>query len=201
MVGQAGQIETFAPAGESSVWRDGDRFGVVTAIDFAGEFIIVADAQARCIHRYDADGKWLNEIRQGKGARGFMIPNGHLDFDVDSQGVIHAPNSGKHRIERFSPDGKFLGKFGRFGMKRPEDFYGCCNPTNLAVAPNGNIVVTEKAGPRVKVLNADGDLVTVVAADQFDENCKNMDVATDSDGRIYVVDTVRLNIHVFAPVE
>ena len=201
LVGQSGQIESFAPVGDQSdLWRDRDRFGVVTAIGFGGEFILVADARARCIRRYDGRGQWLNDIRKGTGARGFVIPNGYLDFAVDAQGIIHAVNSGKHRIERYSLDGEYLGHFGRFGTKKPEGFPGCCNPTNLALTTEGHVVVTEKAGPRVKVYTARGDLLTVVATDEFDENCKNMDVATDLQDRIYVVDTVRLNIHVFALV-
>jgi hypothetical protein len=59
-------------------------------------------------------------------------------------------------------------------------------------------VVTEKANPRVKVYDAQGNLLSVVATDVFDLNCKNMDVAVDGQGRIYVVDTVRLLIRVFA---
>jgi hypothetical protein len=40
-----------------------------------------------------------------------------------------------------------------------------------------------------------------VADDVFDLNAKNMDVAVDAAGRIYVADTATLIIHVFEPVE
>ena len=39
----------------------------------------------------------------------------------------------------------------------------------------------------------------MVSDDAFDPAAKNMDVAVDSRGRIYVADTVKLEICVFAP--
>ncbi|MFQ5807349.1 MAG: hypothetical protein ACE5I3_12955, partial [Phycisphaerae bacterium] len=131
--------------------------------------------------------------------RGFLVPNGHLDFAVDAGGVIHAANPGKHRVERYTPEGKLLGHFGRFDGRDPAGFGGCCNPTNIALTRQGLIVVTEKAGPRAKVYSADGRLLAVMGEDDFDPTCKNMDVAVDSSGRIYVIDTARLHICVYAP--
>lgn len=200
-VGQAGQVETFDASGKHlATWQDSQRFGLVTAIGFFEDNILIADAQDRCIRRYDANKQWLNDIGKGKGAKGFMIPNGHLDFAVDAEGIIHASNPAKHRVERYSPTGELLGRFGKFGSRRPEDFPGCCNPTNLALNREGHMVVTEKAGPRMKVYGPGGKLLGMVGADAFDPNCKNMDVAVDSQGVVYVVDTVRLHICVFAPV-
>jgi hypothetical protein len=40
----------------------------------------------------------------------------------------------------------------------------------------------------------------VIATDLFDANCKNMDIAVDARGRVYVVDTVKAAIFVFEPV-
>ena len=201
-VGEVGQVEKFDSTGKRlAVWRDEERLGFVTAIGFFGEFVLIADAGDRCIRRFDNEGRWLNNVGKDNRTRGFLIPNGQLDFSVDQQGIIHAVNPAKHRVERYSMEGELLGHFGRFGTRRAEDFPGCCNPTNLALAPGGRIVVTEKAGPRVKIYDADGKLLAVVATEEFDATCKNMDVAADDQGRIYVVDTVGLNIHVFAPVD
>jgi hypothetical protein len=61
------------------------------------------------------------------------------------------------------------------------------------------VYVTEKAGPRAKVYDAEGELLAVIADDVFDPRCKNMDLAVDSKGRVFVIDTVRLQIHVFTP--
>jgi hypothetical protein len=40
----------------------------------------------------------------------------------------------------------------------------------------------------------------VVADTAFDPGCRNMDVAVGAQGRVYVADTVRLEICVFDPV-
>jgi len=198
-VGEAGQIEVFDTMGKRrDLWRDPDRLGLVTALDFSDDAIFVGDAKNRCIRRFDRQRRHQNDIGHDTRTHGFIIPNGQLDFDLDSQGIVYAAHSGKHRVEHYSPDGALLGRFGRFGMRDPAHFRGCCNPTNLALTADGNIVVTEKAGPRVKVYDRKGELLSVMGEKTFDPNCRNMDIATDPLGRIYVTDTVRLQIVVYA---
>jgi streptogramin lyase len=68
------------------------------------------------------------------------------------------------------------------------------------VALRDGIFTTEKAGPRVKAYDFSGKLLAVIATDLFDANCKNMDIAVDQRGRVYVVDTVKASILVFEPV-
>lgn len=199
-VGQPGQVQLFDSKGELlDAWRDADRLGLVTAIGFAGDNVLLADTNARCIRRYNERGEYLNDIGNDNRMRGFLIPNRHVDFAVDGKGMIHATNPGKHRVERYTPDGKLLGHFGRFDGRDPAGFGGCCNPTNIALSREGNVVVTEKAGPRVKVYDPEGKLLAVMGENDFDPSCKNMDVAVDSQERIYVADTVRLEVRVFAP--
>jgi sugar lactone lactonase YvrE len=199
-VGQSGQIQIFDPAGRLlDTWHDAGRLGLVTAIGFAAGDVLAADARDRSIRRYDSSGKFLNDIGKNNRTRGFRIPNGALDFSVDAGGVIHAANPGKHRVERYTRDGELLGHFGRFDGRDPSGFSGCCNPTNVAVAGR-RVWVTEKAGPRAKAYDFDGKLVSVIAGG-FDPTSKNMDIAVDSRGRVYVSDTARLAIAVFEPVE
>jgi streptogramin lyase len=61
------------------------------------------------------------------------------------------------------------------------------------------VVVSEKAGPRVKVYDPSGALVGVVSDAAFDSGAKNMDLAVDARGRVYVADTARLEVLVFEP--
>jgi sugar lactone lactonase YvrE len=199
-VGEKEQVEVFAPEGELvDSWRDPGRLGLVTAIGFAEGDVFLADATARWVRRYDGEGRLLNNIGDRHRKGGFHIPNGVVDFAVDAEGVLHVANPGMHRVERYSADGTLLGRFGRFDGRDPAGFPGCCNPTNLTVDGAGRIIVTEKAGPRVKVYDPEGQLVEVVADDVFDPAAKNMDVAVDSSGCIFVADTATLEIHVFEP--
>ena len=59
--------------------------------------------------------------------------------------------------------------------------------------------MTEKAPPRAKVYDFEGNLLAVIASEVFDLGCKNMDLAVDALGRVYVIDTVRLEVLVFEP--
>ncbi len=197
--GQFGQIEIFDGEGKrSDTWRDAKLFNV-TAIGFTEDSVLAADAADRAIRRFDRKGKFVNNIGKDNPVNGFLIPNGVVDFAVDAHGTIHAANPGKHRVEQYAADGRLLGHIGRFDGLDPAGFTGCCNPTNVAVADA--IYTTEKAGPRVKAYDFGGKLLGVIASDAFDANCKNMNIAVDSRGRVFVVDTVKLAILVFERVK
>jgi len=201
-VGEEGQVELFDRAGKRhDVWRDAQRFGLVTAIGLFDEGVVVADVRDRCLRRCDRAGRVLNNIGKDNKMKGFLVPNRHLDFAIDREKVLHVCNPGKHRVERYTVDGKLLGHFGRFTGSDPAGFSGCCNPTNIALTPNEHVVVTEKAGPRAKLYDAQGKLLALIGEGDFDLSCKNMDVAVDGEGRVYVVDTVRLQLCVYTAVE
>jgi sugar lactone lactonase YvrE len=196
-VGEWEQVEVFDGEGQPiDTWRDPDRLGLVTAIGFGGGDVFLADAGARWIRRYGAQGEFLNNIGDKHRKGGFHIPNGVVDFAVDPGGILHVANPGMHRVERYEPDGTLLGHFGRFDGRDPAGFPGCCNPTNLTLDSEGRVIVSEKAGPRVKVYDANGELLAVAADDLFDPAAKNMDLAVDSSGSIYVADPVALEIRV-----
>jgi len=196
--GEEGQIEIFDPATKiARVWRDPAVLGRITAIGFASDTVLAGDAAGRAIRRLDRSGHCLNTIGTDSNVGGLLIPNGVVSFGVDSQGVIHAANPGKHRVERYSANGKLLGHFGKFSFHELAGFTGCCNPTNISVADR--IYVSEKAGPRLKAYSLDGEFLGVIAADCFDPNCKNISVQAGAHGRVYAADTVKLKIFVFEP--
>ena len=200
--GEEGQIEIFDLTGKLiDTWRDEKLLGRVTAIGFTKDNVLAGDATDRAIRRFDRHGKFLNTIGKDNPVNGLLIPNGVVNFGVDAQGIIHAANPGKHRVEQYAPDGRLLGHIGRFDGTDPAGFTGCCNPTNVAIGDA--IYTTEKAGPRVKAYDFSGKLLAVIATD-FDANCKNMSIAVDvrnaAKKRVYVVDTVKLAIHVFEEV-
>ena len=200
-VGQWQQVEVFDAQGQRvETLTDPDRLGLITAIGVSNDGVLLADASARWIRRYDREGNFLNNIGEQHRKGGFHIPNGVVDFDVDDQGIVHVANPGMHRVERYKADGEYLDYFGKFDGQDPAGFPGCCNPTNLTLDAAGNVMVTEKATPRVKVYSPEGDLLTVVADEGFDPQAKNLDLAVDSKGNIYVVDTVTLEVQVFEPV-
>lgn len=202
-VGEPGQIEIFSADGTlEDTWRDDELFRLVTALAVSPDEVFVADAGSRWIHRFDASRRLQNHIGDHHRKGGFHIPSGVLDFALDRDGTVVVANPGMHRVERYEPDGTSRGYFGRFGQQDPSAFPGCCNPTNLALGPAGEIVVSEKAAPRVKVYDRDGVLVEIIAdSTDFDPACKNMDLAVNGEGSIGVVDTVELSVALFEPGE
>ncbi|MCC6394109.1 MAG: hypothetical protein IT167_26160 [Bryobacterales bacterium] len=196
--GEKGQVEIFHPTGKlADTWREAQLLGRVSAIGFHKDSVLVGDAAHRSIRHFEK-GVYRNTIGANNRTSGLLIPNGAVSFGIDSDGVIHTANPGKHRVERYTVSDQLLGHIGRFGND-PAGFPGCCNPTNVAVAGRDRIYVTEKAGPRVKAYDFQGNLISVIAADEFDGNCKNMAIAVNGRGRVYVADTVRLQILAFSP--
>jgi sugar lactone lactonase YvrE len=199
-VGERAQAEIFSAEGKLlKTWRPVGWLGEMTSIAFLGKEVLAGDVVGRLIRRYDASLNPLNEIGKDNRPRGFLIPNGHIKIAVDAKGVIHAAHPGKHRVERYTAEGALLGRIGRFDGIDPAGFTGCCNPIGLALGPKGEVFVTEKAPPRAKILNAEGKLLAVLGTTVFDENCKHLDIAADSRGRVYVSDSVKLQVVVFEP--
>lgn len=199
-VGQTGQIEAYDATGRRlHAWKDAAHMGRVTSIGLLKDSLVAGDSANRCIQRFDvATGRFLNTIAKDNPLGGLHIPNGVVDFGIDSQGAIHVANPGKHRVERYSPEGGLLGHMGKFTGPDPAGFSGCCNPTNVAVAgPPDLLCVTEKGGPRAKVYEYSGKLLAIIDSPDFDPNAKNMDIAADSRGCIYVSDPAKRNILMF----
>lgn len=214
-VGLRRRVETYHPAGTPlAAWgqagREPGRLDEVTGIAVAEPNVYVADAGNRCVHRFATDGDFVLELGKRDpeaGVPGIIVPSPYLDCAIDAEGVVHVTNPGRLQVERYTADGRYLGAWGRSG-NRLDQFWGCCNPTNLALAPGGRVVTSEKGVNRVKVYDAAGTLRAVLGAEVFvpggDESGQgrhrpSMDVAVDSAGRILVTDPAAGAVRVFAP--
>ena len=202
-VGGAGRIEIYESGGGRvggfTFGKPGDP-PAVSAIKVFKTDILVADASARIIRRFDRSGRQLGLIGDQNKTKTFILPNGRLDLDVDAAGVVRATDTGRHQVTAWAIDGTPLGKFGKFGMTDPADFVGCCNPMNVATTPDGKVVTAEKMVARVKVYEPDGRLLAVIGPGPFDPKCTQIHLAVDSKGRVIAADPVRREITVFALV-
>jgi hypothetical protein len=201
-VGGAGRVDIFESGGRrvgGFVFGDAGKPPAVSAIAVSGPDILVADASARIIRRFDAAGRQRNLIGDQGKTKTFMLPNGRLDLDVDAAGVVRATDTGRHQVTAWTLDGAPVGKFGKFGMQDPADFVGCCNPMNVATTPDGKVVTSEKMVARVKVFEPDGRLLAVIGTEHFDPMCTRILLDVDSKGRILAADPVRRRILVFSP--
>src|SRR6266850_6844637 len=86
-------------------------------------------------------------------------------MDVQSHdGNIWIPHNARHSVESRDRDGNELSKFGTTGRVKATDFGGCCEPKNLRVLPNGDILAAESGPPTcIKRFSASGKFKEVVA--------------------------------------
>ncbi|MCF7707644.1 MAG: NHL repeat-containing protein [Verrucomicrobia bacterium] len=196
---------------EGGVLSDTGSLGersVVTSIAVGGEgTIFAADAGEKCIWKISADGKVLSKNRgdtEGGGV-GFVIPSPFFDIAFDADGLLWATNTGEHRIEAYNEEGEISRSWGKPTMAI-EGFCGCCNPVNISILNDGRFVTAEKGLPRVKVYSADGEFECVVAPPNSFPGLmrkrpagrmRALDVAVNSDGEVYVLDTGSSQVRIF----
>jgi hypothetical protein len=123
-------------------------------------------------------------------------------MDVQSHdGKLWIPHNARHSVESFDRDGKELSKFGKTGRVKPTDFGGCCEPKNLRVLSDGDILAAESGPPTcIKQFSADGKFKGVIAVvNDSKGDCVRVTVERSPDGRrYYMLDTTHDTIRVFA---
>jgi len=212
-VGLGDRVEVYTKNGSRvAQWESlGDR-AVLTSIAVADGHVFVADAGEKVVWHFDAEGKRLGAIGRRDPERnipGFVIPSPYFDIAMAPDGLLRVVNPGGHRIEAFTLRGDLELSWGKpdIGV---EGFCGCCNPANMAILPDGRIVTAEKGIARVKVYSVLGDFEGVVcgpetlaahAATTDETRAPHrpavVDVATDSQGRVLVLDPAARRVLVF----
>lgn len=199
-------FEAFDAAGKS-LWKSialGDK-AQLTAIAAAGEAVFVADAGNREVVRFDLQGRIAG--RFGKfgghdGNPGFIVPSPYFHLLAGSDGVLWVANPGRHQVQAYTLDGKFELGWGQPAMCA-EGFCGCCNPAHFARLPDGRFVTSEKGLVRIKVYDAKGKFLGMVAGHkQLVKNEQALPVyrvACASTGRVLALDPTTGIIKIFAP--
>jgi len=167
--------------------------------------VYVADSRNNRVLHLDMEGKILHEW--GTFADGVGTPIGDGTFNepwgvaVGPDGSVYVTDTWNHRIEKFTPAGKFISAWGTFGQgETPDSFYG---PRGLAVDTEGRVYVTDTGNKRIVVFDANGGFLTTFGSGgmdpgQFDEP---VGITVDKNGKVYVVDTWNQRIQTFIPVE
>lgn len=173
----------------------------ITSVLVAGGNVWIGDAGNRVVLRCDMQGHVLSKLGKRDPARripGLVLPSLHLDLAWTRQGNLLVTNAGRLSVETYRPSGDLISSWGRASSDL-DGFFGCCNPTNLAVLPDGKVVTAEKGLPRVKVYYPDGRLESVVAVpDDLSPGVVGLSLAVDAHGRIFVLDPGIRAVRVFA---
>ncbi|PLX13754.1 MAG: hypothetical protein C0598_02930 [Marinilabiliales bacterium] len=173
---------------------------VITSIALTDSSVFVADAGNKIIYHYNLNGKLKNEIGRKdsiKGIQGFVIPSPYFDIAIGRDNELWVVNSGRHQFEAYDMYGNLKSSWKKTSMNL-DGFSGCCNPSNMAILPNGSFVTTEKGIVRIKIHKPSGEFESVVATPkQFDKGTRGLDVAVDSENRIILLDPMRAMIRIF----
>jgi len=213
-VGMWDHVEVYDPEGTRiASWP---TLGILTSLAIAENDVFIADAKAKIVWKCDVDGKQLGHIGRradSPDAPGFVVPSPYFSAAMSSDGLLRVANPGAHRIEAYTLDGHLELFWGQTG-ERIETFCGCCNPSHIAILPDGRIVTAEKGIPRVKVYSSTGDFESVVAGPETlspnpsaavetrDElRLRPVDVAADSHSRILILDPAAHCVRVFVENE
>jgi len=211
LVGMKDYIKVLSPEGK--LLESWSRIGcdaVITELVQINDQVYVADSVHKLVWRYSSKGKLLGEIEGHNGE--FQVPHSFFALTAGKNGHVHVANPGRHRVETYTADGKFVSSWGS-RSRQVEGFGGCCNPVSLATLSDGRFITAERGQARVKLFDTKGKFVSQLvgpgelfaAADRpsktGDDGCKTggLHVATDSHNRVIVLDRVTREMVILAP--
>jgi len=157
------------------------------------------NASVNPVFQFDTSGKLLKSF----GAGMFVSPH---KLSVDQQGNLWLADNGGHQVFKLSPDGKVLLTLGKKGVAGPDlDEFDA--PTDVAVAPNGDIFVGDghsgggmaTGNSRIMKFDKDGKFILTwgrkgMGPGEFD---LVHTLAFDSRGRLFVGDRQNNRIQIF----
>lgn len=210
-VGTGNRIEVFDADGTPvAVWNAPGENPIVASIAAANQDVFVADAGNQVVLRYDTSGQVVGKIGDANdAAHAFNVPSTYFELALAGEDLLHVANPGALRVESYNFAGDLQVRWGQPGSAI-ENFFGCCNPSQFAVLPAGEIVTSEKGVPRIKVYSEFGEFQCVVAGPQELGIAESelgdarsgqakavFDVAADSQARILVLDPRRKSVRIF----
>lgn len=145
--GRSGYTAVYGPAGCTSCGAHSIR------LDPEGN-IWVANATGHVVYKLSQRGQVVMQLGtkgvSGTGRDTFNLPT---DVAFAPNGDIYVSDGyANQRVVRFSPDGKYLMEWGKWG-KGPGEFE---LPHNLAIDAQGRVYVTDRENQRIEVFDADG---------------------------------------------
>lgn len=168
------------------------------AVDSKGNLFVSEYGLTERVQSFSAEGrKFLTSVGQeGKGDGEFMRAEG---LGMDRVDRLYVADSCNHRVQIFSPDGKWIRTYGRAGRGAGELSY----PYDVRVDDAGYQYVCEFGNSRVQIFDAHGRSVEILGGVGTEPGKFNnpWSIALDSRGNLYVADAGNHRVQKFIPKE
>jgi uncharacterized protein (TIGR03663 family) len=169
--------------------------------------IFAVDMRNARVQHYAADGTFIGQfssLGHGDGQLWREGSRGPTGIAVGADGFVYVADTWNYRIQKFTPEGQFVAKWGTYvnlvtGTQAGERS-GLYGPRGIAIGPEGDLYVTDTGNGRVVVYGPNGEFrrefgTKGAAAGQLDEP---VGIAVSADGsRVYVADSNNARIAVF----
>lgn len=157
------------------------------AINAQGEVYVSEYTASERVQRFSKHGRELLGAfgRAGTGPGEFNRPEG---ICLDAEGRLYVADSCNHRIQIFSPEGKFLKMFGAPGKGPGELSY----PYDICVDQTGTQYVCEFGNSRIQLFDKDCKPIETIgmAGSKAGQFSNPWGIALDSYGNLWVADSM-----------
>jgi DNA-binding beta-propeller fold protein YncE len=168
------------------------------AVNSRGNFLISEYSEVDRVQEFSPKGDKLVQLigHPGLGNGEFNRAEG---LDVDAQDRIYVADSCNHRIQIFSPDGKFLRSYGKPGTGVGEMSY----PYDVRVDKAGRQYVCEFENSRIQIFDANGKSLEIIGGPGYEPGqfSNPYAIALDSKGNLYVADSQNHRVQKFVRKE
>jgi len=187
------RVNHFTPEGKLvAQWgthgtNDGElAFPRAVAVNSHGEMLISEYGRRERVQRFEARGTNFLQVigREGVGPGEFNRAEG---LAVDRADRLYVADSCNHRVQVFSPEGKWLRTYGKPGTSLGAMSY----PYDVQVDAAGHQFVCEFGNSRIQVFDAQDRTVEIIggAGSEPGRFANPWSIALDSRGNLYVADS------------
>ena len=163
------------------------QFGSPSGIAVFGDHVYVADKKQHSIDVFDKDGNFVFSWGEfGSGDGQFSQPHG---VKINSDGIVFVADPGNHRIQKFTSDGEFLSAFGIFGTTDGK----LKSPVQLAFHED-SVYVVDPGNLKIEKYTDEGVFLKTFDQRFGGSNVRALDIVIDSDGDIYLTDSLKHRI-------
>jgi YD repeat-containing protein len=160
--------------------------------------VFVGDRANNRIQQFSPTGKYLTKFgSQGTGAGQFNL-QWPMGIAVDNLGGLWVTDVGNHRIQKWSVPNYRPNWFGAIGAVGSADGQFKA-PSDVEIAPNGNIWMVDRTNNRIQQFTPDGKFVSKFGSQGTPDGQFNWpaSIAIDTAGNIFIVDTSNNRIQKF----